>query len=120
MGILSKLFKSRNDDKDEKFKEFESKFIDDVEMVAFAKATWLTSRGNHFGDCGKLEEAMNDFREAIDIKTDHLPAHLGLAIALEKSGLHDQALGIINSAPEEMIFKGDVVAKKKDLLSSSR
>lgn len=119
MGLLSNIFGSSDpaEQKNKKFREFEQMFEEDEEMINNSKATWLTSRGNHSGERGKFDEAIADFEEAIKLKKDHLPAHLGLAIAWERKGEHDKAMKILNSAPEQMKLHGEVIANKKDMMS---
>lgn len=120
MGLLSNIFSSPDpgEQKSKKFREFDEMFEGDDEMINNSKATWLTSRGNHNGEGGKFDEAIVDFETAIKLKKDHLPAHFGLAIAYEKKGMHERAVEILNSAPEEMKLHGKVIANKKDAMSS--
>ena len=87
-------------------------------MINYSKATWLTSRGNHYGKMGKLTNAIEDFKAAIKFKADHLPAHLGLAIAYQGKGLKMEAIEILAFAPEEMKLHGEIVANKKDVMSA--
>lgn len=119
MGLFSNTFgfASPEEQKNKKFQEFEAMFGGDEEMINNSKATWLTSRGNHSGERNKFDEATTDFEEAIRLKKDHLPAHLGLAIAWERKGEHDKAMEILNSAPEQMKLHGEVIANKKDMMS---
>jgi len=119
MGLFSSIFGSPDpeEQKAKKFQEFDETFEGDEEMINNSKATWLTSRGNHNGEKGKFDEAIADFEEAIKLKKDHLPAHLGLAIAWERKGEHDKAMKILNSAPEQMKLHGEVIANKKDMTS---
>jgi len=119
MGLFSEIFGSSGPDeqKNKKFQEFDEMFGGDDDMINNTKATWLTSRGNHSGEKGKFNEAVADFEEAIMLKKDFLPAHLGLAITWERKGEHDKAMKILNSAPEQMKLYGDVIASKKDMMS---
>lgn len=119
MGIFSTIFGSIDpiEQKNKKFYELEKQFKGDDEMVNNSKATWLTSRGNHNGKKGKIDQAIADFEEAIKLKKDHLPAHLGLAVAWEKKGEHNKAMKILNSAPEQMKLHGEIIANKKDMMS---
>lgn len=119
MGLFSNIFGSPDpeEQKNKKFQEFYEMFEGDDEMINNSKATWLTSRGNHSGERGKFDEAIVDFEEAIRLKKDHLPAHLGLAIAWERKGEHDKAMKILNSAPEQMKLHGEIIANKKDMMS---
>jgi tetratricopeptide (TPR) repeat protein len=80
---------------------------DDDEILNSTKATWLTSRGNHYGSQKKYQEALADFQEAIMLKSDHLPAYFGIAVAYKE---------IIEKAPDEMKLHGKIIAKKEDAL----
>lgn len=120
MGILRKIFNSPDpkEQKNKKFQELDELFDGDKEMKNNSKATWLTSRGNHGGDLGQYDEAIADFEEAIGLKNDFLPAHLGLAIAWEHKGEHSKAEKIIDSAPEQMKLHGKVIANKEDMINA--
>ena len=48
--------------------------------------------GIAYSSRGRLEEAANEFREAVRIKPGHVPAHVNLARASLKLGLLDEAL----------------------------
>jgi tetratricopeptide (TPR) repeat protein len=104
--------------KEKKFRELEKEFTGSVEMLALQKATWLSSRGNSLGERGKLEEAIQDFEEAIRIKNDHIPSYCSLGIAYEKKGMDEKARQIIDKAPEELKVDGQVIATKSELLQS--
>lgn len=111
--------KSTEDQKQQKFQEIENMYSGSEEMIALQKATWLCSRGNHYGDQGKFNEAIKDFEQAISIKKDHLPSYLGLAVVYESKGEKNKATAIIESAPEVMTMNGKVLATKKDMIDSS-
>jgi tetratricopeptide (TPR) repeat protein len=122
MGFFGKLFGSADpaSEKVAKFREIDSHaFGQDPETVAYMKATWLTSRGNEYGTNGQFKEAIQDFREAISLKPDHLMAYFGLALALHKSGQEDEAARTLNSAPDEMKAHGEVLLRKADLLKAA-
>jgi tetratricopeptide (TPR) repeat protein len=104
--------------KESKFKELETSFANDPDMIAMMKAGWLSSRGNHSGKRGNLEAAIEDFEEAIRIKPDHLPSYFSLALAYGAKGMSDKAKQIIEAAPEETKLNGKVVGTKKELLNS--
>ena len=107
-----------NKQKKEKFRDLEKEFSDFPEMLAFTKATWLSSRGNNFGEQGKLDEAIQDFEEAIQLKPDHLPSYCSLSIAYQRKGMTDKAKAILDATPEEMKLDGKVVGTKAELLNS--
>jgi hypothetical protein len=73
-------FRSRDpqEQKEKKFRELERAFGSSTEMIAVQKATWLSCRGNSLGERGKLEEAIQDFEEAIRVKNDHIPSYFSL------------------------------------------
>jgi tetratricopeptide (TPR) repeat protein len=107
-----------NKQKEAKFRELETDFNQSPEHLAMMKATWLASRGNNLGEQGKLDEAIEDFEEAIQIKPDHLPSYFSLAIAYQNKGMTEKANAILKAAPEEMIVDGKVMGTKADMLSS--
>ena len=112
MGILSRLFGSGSDDrertnqKQQKFQELGRLYAGDTEMINNAKALWLTSRGNHYGERGSFDYAISDFKEAITFKPDHIPAFLGLGVAYKYKGMFQEALSILKSAPRQWKFHG--------------
>jgi len=108
MRILSKLFglQSLESQKNIKFQEFEKQFVINQEMVNFTKASWLTSRGNHFVQQGKLDQAISDFKEAIELKPDYIPTHIALGVAYREKGMLREALTNLNKAPHKMTMFG--------------
>ena len=52
MGIFQKIFGSVDpeEQKKDKFKVLDQMFLGDKEYANNAKATWLVSRGNHYGE----------------------------------------------------------------------
>lgn len=75
-------------------------------MINITKASWLTSRGNHSGQQGKLNQAIGDFKEAIELKPDHIPAYTALGVAYRKKGMLNEALKTLNKAPHKMTMYG--------------
>ncbi len=118
MGIFSK-FKPQDSEqqKAEKFKELEKMFGGDKEFENNAKATWLVSRGNHYGDKGMLDKALEDFEEALKLQPDHLSAHVSRAMVYAKKGDKKKAEQLLEEMPEEMKVDGNVVGTKKDILN---
>jgi tetratricopeptide (TPR) repeat protein len=94
MSILSKLFGSQSPERQKniKFQKFEKQFDGCQDMINITKATWLTSRGNHSGQQGKLDQAISDFKEAIELKPDHIPAYTALGLAYREKGMLHEAL----------------------------
>ena len=99
MGLLSRIF-GENIEKQKlsKFKELESKFGGDSDLLGNMKAVWLTSRGNHYGANRKYEKALNDFTEAIQICPSHIPAYVAMATSYREIGKLDDAQDAIHKA----------------------
>jgi len=115
-----------NKQKEAKFRELEADFSElspeDVDnhvkdTLNMMKATWLSSRGNYLGDRGRLDEAIQDFEEAIQLKPDHIPSYFSLAKAYQKKGMTDKANLILEAAPEETKVDGKVIGTKADMLN---
>ncbi len=112
MGILSKLFGSRADgserinDRRQKFLELERLYAGNTKMINDAKALWLTNRGVYYGERGYVDQAIEDFKEAITWKSDHIPAFLALGMAYKDQGMFHQALSILKSAPRTWTIAG--------------
>ena len=106
-----------------KFRELEETGADE-EMVNFTKAAWLTSRANHFGKIILFSESEQDSTEAINFKSDYLPAYLSLAIALtfrdKKTGqFHiEEGRRILNRAPGDMKISGKIIVSKVDIVNA--
>jgi tetratricopeptide (TPR) repeat protein len=111
MGIISKLFGSQSSErqKNVKFQKLEKQYDGSQEMINFTKAAWLTSRGNHYGQQGKFDQAIIDFKEAIEFKPDHIPAHLSLGIAYREKRMLHEALATLNKAPHKTIMFGNEI-----------
>jgi len=121
MGLLSRFFgaSDRQEQKRKKFRELE-RFVVVEGMCETMKASWLTSRGNAYGEEGKLKEAMEDFTEAINIKKDYLPAYLGLAVTYKTQGQEKEALEILEAAPEEMRTGNNVTVTRAQIIENFR
>jgi len=105
--------------KDAKFQEFERQFAGSPDMVALTKASWLTSRGNYYGEQGELNKAIADFKEAIQLKPDHAPAHMSLSIAYGEKRMFEEALTVLNAAPRKMRMGGkEIGGTEFDLLTA--
>ncbi len=103
MGILSRFLGrgNRERQKNAKFQELERQLAGNPDMIALTRAAWLTSRGNHYGQQGQLNEAIADFKEAIQLKPDHTPAHMSLAVAYREKGMFEEGLAVLNAAPRK-------------------
>lgn len=107
MSLFKKI--DPNDQKNKAFSEIEKKYGGDQELVNYKKSSWLTSRGNYFGQQGKLDQAINDFKEAIVLKPDHTPTYAALGVAFREKGMFQEALTILNKAPHKMKIFGKEV-----------
>lgn len=88
--------------KEEKFRELAQKYPDSPGRLSMAKARWLTERGNSHGQGGALDPAIADFREAIDIRRDYVPAYIALTLAYRAGERYDEALEVIEKMPSRM------------------
>jgi len=100
------LFGGPKRQKERKFRSLEKQYKGSPEMIASTKASWLTSRGNRYGQQGKLDQAITDFREAIELKTDHIPAYIALGIAYREKGMLQEALTTLKNAPRKVTTFG--------------
>lgn len=118
MNILNRLSfrKDPLKQQEDKFREIDSLYTNDAEMQDYSKATWLVSRANDYGKKSKIDLAIVDYVEAIKIKHDHLPAYLGLSVALNIKDDESRAQQIIESMPPTMRLHGKIIAKKDDFL----
>jgi len=71
-----------NKQKEIKFRELEADLAESPDVLAMMKAAWLSSRGNIYGEQGKVDEAIYDFEEAIRIKQDHIFSYFSLVAGL--------------------------------------
>lgn len=108
MGFFFKIFgQDLESQKIAKFQELERQFGGDSEMANFAKAAWLTSRGNHYGQQNQLDQAIADFKEAIALNPNHTPAYLSLGIAYRAKKMFKEAIAILEKGPKESKVYGD-------------
>jgi len=116
--MTRRLFGSADPDEQKRatFRELDNMFVDSAEYVNFAKATWLVSRGNYYGDEGRLAEALSDFEEALRLQADHLPAHVSRALVYAKRGDVGRAKQLVAEMPEEMRVDGTRVGRKSDMI----
>ena len=108
MGILLKMLglETSEETKRKKFKELENTYAGDPDMVSFAKASWLTSRGCSYGKQQKYDNAVKDFKEAIALKADYSQAYVGWGTALIESGKLDEALDVLLNASIQSVICG--------------
>ena len=100
-----KNYPNQDNEKENKFLELEKSFKGDQETINFFKASWLTSRGNYYGQQKKYEQAKNDFNEAINLN-HYIPAYIGLGVLYREMGNFEEALKTLKSAPKKVIFHG--------------
>lgn len=62
----------------------------DAEKVSSAKATWLTMRGNNLSMRRRFEQAIKDFKEALQLEPNRVPTmiSLGMAYSHHKNSHH--------------------------------
>lgn len=96
-------------EKAEKFEALEKAHSDSPRYLKLTKASWLTKRGNTYGEQGELDKAIDSFKEAIDIREDYFPAYVSLALAYRAKAQYGDAIDSIESAPGTMIFGGEEV-----------
>lgn len=130
MGFIAKLLGADLDSlKRKKFKEFDEKFdigfnegkdqemtAHDEQMALLMKVSWLTSRGNAYGQRGDLDIAIHDFLEAKSLMLGYVPAHMSLAIAYREKGKFKEALDVLENAPKKLITIGNDENYEFDLL----
>lgn len=105
--LLAPAAGSEDREKADKFKELERQHADSPDYLDLTKASWLTKRGNTYGQRGELDEAIVAFREAIEIRRDYFPAYLSLALAYRGKEQYEPAIEAIESAPATMDFNGN-------------
>ncbi len=77
MSIATSFFLKK--EKDKKFKEFEAKWGSDQEILKEAKMSWLATRGNHLMQQNQVKEAIEDFKEILEINPERVTAYTYLA-----------------------------------------
>lgn len=100
-GVLANLSPSRAlREKQTVFSEFDLLYRESPQAALLAKAMWLTGRGQAYARRGRLFQALDCYAEAMDLKHDHIPAHLGLAISFRRLGQSSGGWGYIGKAVE--------------------
>lgn len=79
MSIITIFFLKK--EKDNKFKEFETKWASDPKILKAAKIGWLATRGNHLMQQNQLKEAIDDFKEILKIDPEEISGYTSLASA---------------------------------------
>jgi len=79
MGFLSNIFGTDSKtEKQNKFQEFETKWASDPEILMMSKTGWLGARGNHSIQKNHLDEAINDFKEILELNPENVNAYRAL------------------------------------------
>jgi len=99
-------FGSDNGEKARKFEELEKRHGDSPSYLKLTKASWLTKRGNTYGEQGELDKAVDSFKEAIEIRRDYFPAYVSLALAYRGKERYGKAIETIEDAPTTMDVNG--------------
>lgn len=94
-------------DRSEKFQQLEEKYADSPEYLDLTRANWLTNRGNTHGRNKEMQQAIVDFKDAIEIKQDYFPAYLSMALAYKEMGEYDKAIMTLDEAPTDMNMEGN-------------
>lgn len=82
MAFLLKLFGiDLEGEKKDKFREFETKWASDPEILKQAKVGWLLSRGQDMVKKGYPNQAIRDSEEALQIDPESVPAYKALMSA---------------------------------------
>lgn len=99
MGFLSKIFGTDfESQKRVAFEEIERQF--DAEKVNSARALWLTMRGNNLSTSRRFEQAIKDFKEALQLEPNRVPTiiSLGMAYSHHYNGMHKEAIDVLENA----------------------
>lgn len=96
MGVLSKIFGIDSEsEKNNKFKKNDRQSVGGFERANLAKAQWLVNRGNDFRQHNQLDQAIEDFRDAIKLYPNHILAHISWGVVLYKKGMLKEAVDVL-------------------------
>ncbi len=84
------------------FSELEEAFPGQPETARLAQAIWLTGRGQAYAKRGRFFKALDCFAEAMNIKRDHIPAYLSMAITFRRLGQFGGSYSYISVAMETL------------------
>lgn len=98
MGFLSKIFGTDfESQKRVAFEEIERQF--DAEKVNSARALWLTMRGNNLSVSRRFEQAIKDFKEALQFEPNRIPTIISLGMAYSHcKGMYKKAIDVLEKA----------------------
>ena len=85
-----------------KFKEFDEESKGDSRWANFYKSCWLTDRGNYYAQQDQSEQAISDFKEAIMLTSNHIPAYISLGITYNAQNAPNEAINILNLSLEKL------------------
>src|SRR3989344_5386004 len=99
MGFLSKIFGTDPESQKKRaFEGFEQHFAGDFEMTNAAKAGWLTAVGNNFALRNQFDQAIEYFKDAIKLSTNHISAYVSLGMAYVAKGMFKEAIDVLENA----------------------
>ena len=98
MGFLSKIFGTDfESQKRVAFEEIDRQF--DAEKVSSARALWLTMRGNDLSTHRRFEQAIKDFKEALQLEPNRVPTIISLGMAYSHyKGMYKEAIDVLENA----------------------
>lgn len=108
--------KSDEQEKEEKFAEFDK--IKDETYRKIKKAAWLTHRGNYYGEQNNLDEAIENFNEALSIKPDYSPAYASLIIAYNTKQDINKSIELFNDIISKDISKYEKLGVYQSIIST--
>lgn len=96
MGFLSKIFGTDPESQKRRvFESFEKHFVDDFEMINIAKAGWLTAVGNNFALRNQFDQAIEYFKDAIKLSSNHISAYVSLGMAYVAKEMFKEAIDVL-------------------------
>ncbi len=99
MGFLSKIFGTDFEtQKKSVFEEIERQCQHDAQKMSLAKATWLSMRGNNLANHRNFEQALKDFKEALEFEPSRVSTLVSLGGVYTDKGMHKEAIVILEKA----------------------
>lgn len=103
---MDNITSSLKKEKENKFKEFESKWASDPKILKLSKVGWLNTRGKFLIQQNQLEDGINDLKEALEIDPKCISAHTSLAAAFSVKKDFDKAIELLTNAEKIINEKG--------------
>lgn len=98
MGFFSKIFGTDYaSQKQAAFSDIELSSNLNPEKTRPMKVSWLTMRGNNLA-ADHPKQAINDFREALQLEPDRISTMVSLGGAYSKTRKHDEAVAVLKKA----------------------